>query len=519
MKSTFFKILFASLILANCAKNDQDDDGITIVDPPAEINTEINDFIWKGLNQWYYWQEDVPNLADTRDDNAAAYKTFLSSLDQGEEFFNSLLYTRNNFPEGGDRFSWIEEDYEVLENQLSGISASNGMKFILYRRCDGCDGLVAAVTYVMPNSDAAQKGVVRGDVFNSVNGQELTLDSYSGLIYSDAMSYSIDLVDYDSTIDVVTPRNITITLDKEENFQEVPIHKNLVIDHNGVRVGYLMYNKFVGVVDIDGDGEAEHDFNQALIDAFTELQNQNITELVVDLRYNGGGSVQTCTYLASLITGQFTGDIFAQQIWNSKLMAYIEGVNTNSDPDDDLDFNNYFVDSTSAGVSLPSLSLPKVYILTSGRSASASELLLNGLASKIEVVQIGESTYGKNVGSITLYDYIDNNNEVKNPNHTYAMQPIVLKIANSAGFADYTDGLVPESEDLIIRERVSTYDVLGSPTEPLLAAALNHISPTTSAKKAASSKGNVLESILDKETANQQRMFVDFPKISVKELH
>ena len=92
MKSTFFKILFASLILANCAKNDQDDDGITIVDPPAEINTEINDFIWKGLNQWYYWQEDVPNLADTRDDNAAAYKTFLSSLDQGEEFFNSLLY-------------------------------------------------------------------------------------------------------------------------------------------------------------------------------------------------------------------------------------------------------------------------------------------------------------------------------------------------------------------------------------------------------------------------------------------
>ena len=135
------------------------------------------------------------------------------------------------------------------------------------------------------------------------------------------------------------------------------------------------------------------------------------------------------------------------------------------------------------------------------------------------MVQIGESTYGKNVGSITLYDYIDNNNEVKNPNHTYAMQPIVLKIANSAGFADYTDGLVPESEDLIIRERVSTYDVLGSPTEPLLAAALNHISPTTSAKKAASSKGNVLESILDKETANQQRMFVDFPKISVKELH
>ena len=518
MKSIYFKIIFASLILVGCAKNDQDDDQITVVNPPEQVDTEINDFIWTGLNQWYYWQEKVNNLADTKDDNAATYKTYLSSLDQGEPFFNSLKHE-------DDRFSWIEDDYTVLENQLAGISASNGMKFILYRRCDGCNGLVAGVTYVLPNSDAAEKGVVRGDIFNSVNGEELTLDNYSGLIYSDAMSYSIDLVNYNPSLDVVTPRNITITLNKEENFQEIPIHKNQVIEHNGVRVGYLMYNQFLSTVDADGDGQNEHDFNQALIDVFAELQSQNITELVVDLRYNGGGSVQTCTYLASLITGQFTGEIFAKQIWNSKLMAYIDSVNSNSDPDDDLDFNNHFVDQTTGGVNLPSLGLNRVYFLTSGRSASASELLINGLAAHIDVIQIGGTTYGKNVGSITLYDYIDNNNEVKNPNHRYAMQPIVLKIANNDGFADYADGLPPEPNNnprlsfVSARESVSSFGVLGSPTEPFLAAALNQISPDANARKAAIPQGPVLESILDKETARQQRMFIELPKISATNLH
>ena len=98
------------------------------------------------------------------------------------------------------------------------------------------------------------------------------------------------------------------------------------------------------------------------------------------------------------------------------------------------------------------------------------------------------------------------------------MQPIVLKIANSDGFADYTDGLVPESEDLIIRERVSSYDVLGSPTEPLLEAALNHISGGGSAK-GPSKNGPLLETVLDNNTAKEQRMYIDFPRVAIKEIN
>ena len=514
MKKSLLLLLLLGLSFTACTEQDIDDNQINFVADPApnddssttsstsqitSVNTEVNDFIWKGLNLWYYWQQKVVNLADTFDDNQSEYNNYLQSFSDPEDFFNSL-----NHPD--DRFSWIDPDYNNLEDQLAGISASNGMKLILYRRCSGCETLIGAVTYVLPNSDAATKGVVRGDLFNAVDGQELTLNNYGGLLYGQNLSYSIDLVTYDAAADEVTPRDVTINLVKQENFQEQPIHKNVVVEHNGTRVGYLMYNKFVGAVDSDGDGTIEYDFDQALIDAFASFQSDNITELVVDLRYNGGGSVRTCTYLASLITGQFTGTIFAQQQWNSKLMAYFDSLNNNSDPDDDFDLNDYFVDTTHTGVAIQGLQLNRVYILTSNRSASASELLINGLSPHINVVQVGTATYGKNVGSITIYDYVDNSGDVRNPNHTYAMQPIVLKIANSDNFADYTNGLDPDIE---LRESASSFGTLGDVNEPLFAAALNHISGG-SAKR--SYDPTPFEMIKDPVVESQQQMHVDLPK-------
>ena len=121
-------------------------------------------------------------------------------------------------------------------------------------------------------------------------------------------------------------------------------------------------------------------------------------------------------------------------------------------------------------------------------------------------MQVGKATYGKNVGSITLYDYIDNNNDVRNPNHTYAMQPIVLRIANSEGFADYTNGLTP---DVDLRETASTFGVLGDPNEPLLAAALNHMGGGSGKVQ---SNNSPWIPIIDEIEEGQQRMFVDLPK-------
>jgi C-terminal processing protease CtpA/Prc len=150
--------------------------------------------------------------------------------------------------------------------------------------------------------------------------------------------------------------------------------------------------------------------------------------------------------------------------------------------------------------------LNNIYVLTSGRSASASELLINGLAPYINVVQIGDTTYGKNVASITLYDYVDLNNRVKNPNHTYAMQPIVLKSANSSDFTDYGNGLTP---DVVLKERSTNLGTLGSSDEPLLALALSQINAS---RKYSIPRGKILQPMTDPDFESNNSMIIEFPQ-------
>ena len=503
-KIYYYCLLGTASLLIGCDAQDRDDEIINVQNnTPSETSTttsgtsttavadlDINDFIWKGLNQYYYWQEAVDFLADSKTSNAAEYVKLLGNSVDPSDFFTSL-----NHPD--DRFSWIDEDYVNLENQLAGISASNGMKFLVSRQCDDCNELVAFVTYVLPESDAAAKGIERGDFITTVNGIELKVFNYIDLLFGEELSYTLGLADYNQADQVFNSSGETVTLNKVENFQEHPIHKNLVLDVGGQKVGYLMYNKFL------------NEFDDQLIQTFSDFATEGITDLVIDLRYNGGGSVRTCVYLASMITGQFTDEIFAQQIWNSKLLAYFEALNSNSDDSDDRELKNYFTSTNSEGVTLPALNLNKVYIIATNRSASASELLINGLAPHINVVLIGNTTYGKNVGSITVYDYIDNEG-TKNPNHTYAMQPIVLRIANSAGFADYANGLEPDIE---LRERASNLGVLGSPTEPLLFAALNQISGSG---KYQVPEGEALFPLTDPKFEASNGMYIDLPQSSLK---
>ena len=152
----------------------------------------------------------------------------------------------------------------------------------------------------------------------------------------------------------------------------------------------------------------------------------------------------------------------------------------------------------------------KVYILTTSRSASASELLINGLTSHIDIIQIGDTTYGKNVGSITVYDYVDNQG-TKNPDHTYAMQPIVLKIANSAGFADYDNGLDPNIE---LKEDISNMGVLGEVSEPLLSSAINQI---TGSGKRDYKVILPIENIIDNPKRNYLKtLIIDNRKLDIK---
>jgi C-terminal processing protease CtpA/Prc len=211
------------------------------------------------------------------------------------------------------------------------------------------------------------------------------------------------------------------------------------------------------------------DFDPELNAVFAGFKNQGIDHLILDLRYNGGGSVESAVDLSSMITGQFNNQVFYTEQWNQ-------------DRQEQYASPGLFNSEISNGDVINSLNLNQVYIITSGRSASASELVINGLAPYINVTQVGDTTTGKFQASFLLYDApAPNFNRAQaNINHSYAMLPLVFKTANAVGNTDYIDGLIPDIEQ---KENYANLGQLGTITEPLLAETLNQIfpglSPTT----------------------------------------
>jgi C-terminal processing protease CtpA/Prc len=454
----FFLILLFFPLLNSCEDND---DNLV----PSEL--EVNDFVWKGLNLYYLWQADVPDLADNRFSNQSELNAFLKTYDSPTTLFNHLRIDNTI-----DRFSVIFSDYTVLEGILTGNTKNNGVDYGIKLKPGSDTEVFGWVRYIIPNSDASTKDIQRGDIFYAINGIPLTVDNYRTLLADD--TYTLNLADYDGGN--ITPNGQSVTLTKTE-LAENPIFINTVINQGTHNIGYLMYNGFYSAYD-----------NQ-LNDVFGNFISQNVTDLVLDLRYNSGGSVNTATKLASMITGQFSGQIFAKQQWNAKAQAYYESNNPAS-------LLNKFYSG------LNGLNLNKVYVLTSKSTASASELVINCLKPYIEVIQIGDKTTGKNVGSVTLYDSPTYGKTDVNPSHKYAMQPIVLKIVDKNGFGDYTTGIAPTLTNTYI-ELFEDMGVLGNPSEPLLSRAINLI--TASGKQAAVSNDVSKRDFADCKTVNPLR--------------
>ena len=472
MKKTF-QFTFLLFIVAFTFQSCQDNDDVA---PTA--NLEVQDFIWKGLNQYYLWQADVPNLSDTRFANQAALNSFLSGYPEPETLFDALLVN-----ESIDRFSWIVDDYLELEGQLQGTTKNNGVEFGLSYMPGSTTDIFGYVKYIIPNSDASTKTIKRGDFFTAVNGTKMTLSNYNSLLFGSNENYTLNLADYNGTTIVGNGKSVSLT---KTVLTENPILVNKVFTSGSHKIGYLMYNAFYG------------DFDVKLNDAFGELKTAGVTDLVLDLRYNGGGSILSATRLASMITGQFTGKVFAKQQWNPKINSFLE---TNR-PDQ---LYNYFTDKIGS-TPINSLNMTKVYILTANGTASASELVINGLKPYINVVQIGDVTVGKNVGSVTLYDSPTFEDVNRNPNHKYAMQPITFKIVNSVGFGDYFSGLQP---NFTLKETLSTLGTLGDAAEPLLSTAISKITGTGRMIK--STPGKEFQRFKDSKSMNrfQNEMYID----------
>jgi len=412
---------------------------------------EISDFIWKGLNEYYYWQEEVELLSDDVAQFGGAYSKFISSNSNPEDFFSLLKHP-------DDQFSFLYNDYRELENSFEGVTSTSGVEFGLLYACQNCNELIGYVKYILEGSNAVEKNIKRGDLFIGVNGTTLTASNYRALLFGNQPSITLNMAAIVNGNIVQSTKEVELV--KQENFNINPIQIAKVLDLSSAeldlnkKIGYLMYNQFLA--------DKGDDLNQV----FKEFKTREISDLVLDLRYNGGGSIQNCIELSSMITGQFKNQIFAKENWNSKLEPLI----ISQYGKDKL--VNRFVSFLSDGQALNSLELNRVFVITSPETASASELLINGLAPYIEVIHVGEQTVGKNVGSITLYDYIDNN---INPSHTYAMQPIVFKLENSEGFVEYSSGLIP---DYYIKESLLDLGTLGNEEEPLLRTVLGLIGGT-----------------------------------------
>ena len=408
---------------------------------------EVQNFIWKGLNAYYFWQQDVEDLADTRFTSQNELNTFLEDYPEPSELFYTLL---NDYP-NVDEYSWIVDDYVALEQQLQqGVSGTTGAEFGLTFETGSATDIYGYIKYIVPGSDAATKNIQRGDIFYAVDGVELTADNFRQLLFSSTSNgYTLNLADYNGGNPTDNGQSVSLT---KTEVQENPVFITNTFDVPGKKVGYLMYNGFTSA------------FNNELNDAFATLKNEGVTDLVLDLRYNPGGSVQTATYLSSMVTGQFTGELLIQEKWNDKWQNYFEQNNPSR-------LVNNFVDRTVEGNVLNSLNLNDVVILTTGSSASASELVINGLNPYINVTTIGTKTEGKYVASITLYDSDNYGREGASSNHFWAMQPIVLEIQNKLGEND-KDGFEPT---IPLPEDKNNLGVLGEATEPLLARALMYI--------------------------------------------
>ena len=442
MKKKLLVFFGVALLLTGCSK---DDDNLS----PTGSDLDTQDFMWKSMNLWYFWQADVDNLSDTRFSTDEEYTEFLRSESDPGSFFDDRL----RFIE--DRFSTYAEDYEEFTNFLSGVSKSNGLSFGLIALDN--DNVVGFVRYVTPNSDAASKDIMRGEFFTGVDGQTLNLNNYIDLLFGENDTYTLNMADLVN--DTFTPNGKEVTLTKIENFQENPIFIVKTFDISGQKIGYIYYNRFLD------------EYDEELNNAFGQLKSQGVTDLVLDLRYNPGGSVGTTGLLASMIYSTNTNNLFLRQRWNPKIQEAFEG-----------SLERYFSAQTGEGTPINTLNLSRVFILTTGRSASASELLINGLDPYMEVIQVGTTTTGKNEFSITLVDdprreglpfvYTPSRESFINSDNRWAIQPLVGRNENSVGFLDYTSGFPPE---ILLEEDLDNLGVLGDPNEPLLARALEEI--------------------------------------------
>ena len=420
------------LILVFSCREDEPQPATPVQEAKNDVNSHVDSWIYDNMKYWYLWNDDLPASTD-------------KNLDP-ESYFKSLLSTE-------DRFSWIQDNYKELLNSLQGIAKEAGYEFVLYREKEGSDNVVMQITYIKPASPAETAGLKRGDLITHINARQITVDNYHDLLSAIKEDHTVEykplLVDEQKFGD---PKNVSLSA---VEYTEDPNYLHKVIETGGKKIGYFVYNFFAQGTDSQpGKYDAETDA------VFADFKAQGITDLVVDLRFNSGGSEASARNLASLIgVGVDQGKIFLKREYNKTVEQDILNDETLGQ---DYLISHYQSEPNNVGNQLGG---GRVYILTSSRTASASELIINALKPFMDVFLIGDTTYGKNVGSISLFDE-------KDPQNQWGMQPIVVKVFNSQDKSDYSNGFQP---NVLHKDNNLFIYPLGDQREALLSVAIGQI--------------------------------------------
>lgn len=332
------------------------------------------------MKEWYFWYDMMPDV-DVED------------YDTPEELLKALRYLPY------DRFSYIDSKTE-FENAVQGKYIGHGFGY------DFDDEGRVWIIFVFKDSPLYPEGVRRGWRILEVNGQVVNQSNIKTI-------FGASEIGVENTFEFLTPSGstVTITTAKKE------IQKNTVLHSDTLHVAGKI------VAHLVFEGFREPSINE-LADAFGFFKNALANEMILDLRYNAGGMISVTTLLGSLISGEDTDKLFFKYLHNDKKTSYDEGVTFAKEPN--------------------SLNLESLIVITSRRTYSASEIIINGLKPYLNVVTIGDATGGKPVGMHVWYsDYAD-----------YAFVPICFKIINAYGEGDYFEGILPDAfcEDDITRQ-------------------------------------------------------------------
>jgi len=446
---TYIALTALTLLLTSCGE-----------DRTGEFYALIEDRMWieEVMRENYLWAEDMP-VIENEDDY----------FQEPSTFFKNML-SKNALDGKGDKYSYMEETKVETEEKTRSMmldrTSTYGMEFLLTRDPTGTTAhTFARVLYVLPDSPAEEAGIQRGDWISTIDQERITTDNYKQLIQGGVISLKRNqLVQNENglTWQVRDSLNVGPSAMMEIN----PFFLNKVFEVEGQKIAYLVYNEFATGPNNEG---TESVYNEQMKQIFAQFKAQSPDAFILDLRYNNGGFLQCAQALGSLLApASAMGKDFVNLTFNAQASPQVIR----------YPFDKNYADAN--------LNLDKVYILTGGQTASASEAVINGLIPYMgaeNVVLIGTKTEGKNVAM----------QQFKNETHGLTLWPVVAFVANANDEGNYSEGFNPHHE--LDENKQTHWYPLGDPEEYLLKNTLSLITTGTMPDLPSSDEGESSRSI------------------------